>query len=229
MLAAAVGISSAQLTDAGAAGISSPGALIRAVSAGSSPLLAGAGASLPTFWDSRYVVRAPDGVVPLRYPAASSPDFFVSGYADGAAALGGTAAIVDEPVGAGRTVAFGFEPNFRAFTDGTQTLLRNAILGADPAPATAGAAAALAGEGAGEGAAGRAAAGRPRASRSGWSCDVPTSAPRGRPCSPGPARPRGPRRRPRAFLVGGGRDLSGDEHRWGRTLERALRRADVRV
>ena len=31
------------------------------------------------------------------------------------------------------------------------------------------------------------------------------------------------------FLIGGGRDLSGDEHRWGRTLERALRRADVRV
>ena len=26
------------------------------------------------------------------------------------------------------------------------------------------------------------------------------------------------------FLIGGGRDLSGDEHRWGRTLERALRR-----
>ena len=110
------------------------------MSAGSSPLLAGAGPSLPTFWDSRYVVRAPDGVVPLRYPAAGSPDFFVSGYADGAEALGGTAAIVDEAVGAGRTVAFGFEPNFRAFTDGTQTLLRNAILGADPA-ATARAAA----------------------------------------------------------------------------------------
>ena len=31
------------------------------------------------------------------------------------------------------------------------------------------------------------------------------------------------------FLIGGGRDLSGDEHRWGRTLERALRDADVRV
>ncbi|MET0817239.1 MAG: M14 family zinc carboxypeptidase, partial [Solirubrobacteraceae bacterium] len=133
VLAAAVGVSSAQLSDAGAAGISSPGALIRAVAAGSSPLLAGAGPSLPTFWDSRYVVQGPAALVPLRYPAATSDDFFVSGYADGAAALGGSAAIVDEPVGSGRTVAFGFEPNFRAFTDGTQTLLRNAILGADPA------------------------------------------------------------------------------------------------
>ena len=37
--------------------------------------------------------------------------------------------MVDERVGRGRTIAFSFEPNFRAFTDGTQVLLRNAILG----------------------------------------------------------------------------------------------------
>ena len=43
-------------------------------------------------------------------PPASSEDFFVSGYADGAEALGDSAAIVDEKVGGGRTVAFGFEP-----------------------------------------------------------------------------------------------------------------------
>src|SRR3712207_6973997 len=48
------------------------------------------------------------------------PDFFVSGFADGAEELGGTAAVIDEPVGDGRAVLFSFEPNFRAFTDGTQ-------------------------------------------------------------------------------------------------------------
>ena len=69
---------------------------------------------------------------PVRFPAAATERFFVSGTADGAEALGGTAGVVDEPVGDGRTIAFGFEPNFRAFTDGTQRLLRNAILGADP-------------------------------------------------------------------------------------------------
>ena len=69
---------------------------------------------------------------PVRFPSAATRGFFVSGYADGAEALGGTAAVVDEPVGDGRTVAFGFEPNFRAFTDGTQQILRNAIFGRSP-------------------------------------------------------------------------------------------------
>ena len=67
--------------------------------------------------------------VAVRFPAAGTEDFFVSGYAEGAEALGGTPAVLDERVGRGRTIAFSFEPNFRAFTDGTQVLLRNAILG----------------------------------------------------------------------------------------------------
>jgi hypothetical protein len=60
----------------------------------------------------------------------------VSGEADGEAALGGTAAVIDEAVGEGRTVAFGFEPNFRAFTDGTQRVLWNAVFGEDPEAAS---------------------------------------------------------------------------------------------
>ena len=44
--------------------------------------------------------------------------------------LGGTAAAIDEPFGAGRSTVFSVEPNFRAFTNGTQKVLRNAILGA---------------------------------------------------------------------------------------------------
>ena len=133
VLAAGVGVSSATFESAADAGISSPGALIRTIGRrGAARSRTAWAASAYAFWDSRYVMSANGAPAPVRFPAAATEDFFVSGIADGAEALGGTAAVVDEPVGDGRTVAFGFEPNFRAFTDGTQRLLRNAILGADP-------------------------------------------------------------------------------------------------
>jgi hypothetical protein len=104
-------------------------------------------------------MRASDPAqVAVAYPPAASPDFFVSGFADGEQELGGTAAVIDEPVGDGRAVLFSFEPNFRAFTDGTQRLLRNAVLG--PAPETATPTRAQAAALAGQVAAARAAAGR---------------------------------------------------------------------
>jgi hypothetical protein len=132
VLAAGVGVSSATFDDAAALGISSPGSLVRTAVDGGSPLADGVGDFTYAFWDSRYVMRAHGAPAPLRFPAAGTEDFFVSGYADGAGALGDSAAIVDERVGSGRTVAFGFEPNFRAFTDGTQQILRNAIFGKSP-------------------------------------------------------------------------------------------------
>jgi hypothetical protein len=72
----------------------------------------------------------------VTYPPADADDFFVSGFADGEEELGSTAALVDEPVGEGRSIVFATEPNFRGFTDGTQTLLFNALFGDDPAAAT---------------------------------------------------------------------------------------------
>jgi hypothetical protein len=88
------------------------------------------------FYAYDLVMRASDPAqVAVAYPPADHPDFFVSGFAAGAEELGGTAAVIDEPVGSGRAVLFSFEPNFRAFTDGTQRLLRNAVLG--PAPEAA--------------------------------------------------------------------------------------------
>ena len=133
VLASGVGVSSATFESAEDSGISSPGALIRTTVARRSPLADGVGRSAYAFYDSRYVMRANGAAAPVRFPSASTRDFFVSGYADGAEALSGSAAVVDEPVGDGRTVAFGFEPNFRAFTDGTERILRNALLGAAPA------------------------------------------------------------------------------------------------
>jgi hypothetical protein len=141
VLASALGISGTVYGDGGDAGVSTPGSLFRVRVNDGSPLAAGVGPFAWVLDDARYVLSSGAGAgVPLRYPDASSSDFFVSGQADGAAALGGRPAATDERVGRGRVVAFGFDPNFRAFADGTEKLLRNALFGADPATARASAA-----------------------------------------------------------------------------------------
>jgi hypothetical protein len=141
VLASALGISGTVYGDGGDAGVSTPGSLFRVRVNDGSPLAAGVGPFAWTLDDARYVLSSGAGAsVPLRYPDAGSSDFFVSGQADGAAALGGRPAATDERVGRGRVVAFGFDPNFRAFADGTEKLLRNAVFGADPATARASAA-----------------------------------------------------------------------------------------
>ncbi|MFY9587603.1 MAG: M14 family zinc carboxypeptidase, partial [Actinomycetota bacterium] len=61
------------------------------------------------------------------YPS-TTPDFWISGYTEGADALRGTAGLVEETLGSGRVVLFSGEPNFRAFTDGTAFLLANALV-----------------------------------------------------------------------------------------------------
>jgi NTE family protein len=51
-----------------------------------------------------------------------------AGYAQGTAPLHGTAAVLDEPAGAGRTVLFAFDPAFRGYVEGTERLVANALL-----------------------------------------------------------------------------------------------------
>ena len=138
VLASALGISGTVYGDGGDAGVSTPGSLFRVRVNDGSPLAAGVGPFAWVLDDARYVLSSGAGAtIPLRYPDAGSSDFFVSGQADGASALGGRPAATDERVGRGRVVAFGFDPNFRAFADGTEKLLRNAVFGADPATARA--------------------------------------------------------------------------------------------
>jgi hypothetical protein len=133
-LAARLGLSSAQFTAADDEGLVVPGTMFRVAVDEDSPLGTGLGPFAYAYHLGDYVMRQPAAAkVPVRYPAADSQDFFVSGYAEGEDVLGGTAAVSDERIGDGRSVVFGFEPNFRAFTDGTQRILRNALLGRDPA------------------------------------------------------------------------------------------------
>jgi hypothetical protein len=115
-----------------------PGSLFRVLVDGSSPLGTGVGPSAYSFYAYDRVMHEADPArAPVRFPAADSDDWFISGFASGAEELAGTAAVVDEPTGAGRVVLFAADPNFRAFTDGTQKILRNAVLGPNPAAAAA--------------------------------------------------------------------------------------------
>jgi hypothetical protein len=110
-----------------------PGALVRVEVDRSSPLGRGVGRTAYAMYEEDLVWSAPSRAsVAVRFPGRGDPDWFISGFAQGAGELRGAAAVVDEAYGEGRVVLFGFDPNFRAFTDGTQKLLRNALLGRTP-------------------------------------------------------------------------------------------------
>lgn len=135
-LAARLGITSATLREPAS---TVAGALLRVSVDPASPLGAGVGAFNWVFYDFDLVMTASNPAhAALRFPAASSPDFFISGYGEGQEELGGTAAVVDEPRSSGRVFLFSTDPNFRAWTDGMQRVLRNAVLGAGGAAAPAG-------------------------------------------------------------------------------------------
>jgi hypothetical protein len=110
-----------------------PGALVRVEVDPDSPLADGVGRTAWAMYEYENVWATPYGdAVPVRYPGPGDEDWFVSGFAEGAGQLRGTAAVVDEANQDGRVVLFGFDPNYRAFTDGTAKMLTNAILGPRP-------------------------------------------------------------------------------------------------
>ncbi len=143
-LAASTGVSTVVLKSSHT---SAPGTLIRVKLDPASPLAAGVDPTPespstledpPTAWvmyvnDDR---MAPGlGSAAATFPAEGDPAFHTSGLAIGVDELAGTAAIVDEFVGNGRAIVFSFDPNFRAWPDGTQRLLWNALYGPNPAAA----------------------------------------------------------------------------------------------
>jgi hypothetical protein len=72
------------------------------------------------------VLHGSSGTVVASYPSGSA--VFAGGYAAGTGPLRGTAAVIDEPTGAGRTVLFAFDPAFRGYVEGTERLVANALL-----------------------------------------------------------------------------------------------------
>ncbi|WP_327040918.1 M14 family zinc carboxypeptidase [Micromonospora ureilytica] len=67
-----------------------------------------------------------NGTNVLTYPTGDT--FWANGYTVGAETLKGTAAVVDEPTGAGRAVLFAFNPLFRAYNENGLQLVANALL-----------------------------------------------------------------------------------------------------
>jgi len=108
-------------------GLGVPGTMFRVALNDKSPVTLGA----PDFgyWyglGEQLMAPSTTGANAGMYPL-TEPDFFVSGYASGADVLKGTAALVDEKLGAGRVVLFSGETDYRVYTTGTAFLLANAI------------------------------------------------------------------------------------------------------
>jgi hypothetical protein len=114
-----------------------PGSLVRAALDETSPLADGVGALAWAMFEDGFVMGPGGGEAPVTFPEAATEDFFVSGLDVGAEQLGGTAVVVDEAVGQGRATVFTFDPVFRGWTDGTQRILWNAIMGEDAFPGAA--------------------------------------------------------------------------------------------
>ena len=113
-----------------------PGSLVRVALDETSPLADGVGPFAWAMFEDDPVMTPRRGEAPVAFPDADGEDFFVSGLDAGADQLGGTAAVVDEAVGArnGRVTVLSFDPVFRGWADGTQRILWNAIFGTNPFP-----------------------------------------------------------------------------------------------
>ena len=222
-LAARIGVTTALLSSPTS---DVPGSLFR-VRLADGPLDDGVGPFGYAFYEyDDVMVASSPGHVAMSFPETTSEDWFISGFAQGADELGGTAAAIDESIGAGRSTVFSIEPNFRAFTTGTQKVLRNAILGGPLSGARA--------------ADRRVNAARVRRAREaarelvGSSQTIRLSVRRGSAARAARvlrrfgARYRIQRTRGRtAFLVANPRGLSADEHPYAARLPRALERAGV--
>ena len=130
-VAVKAGVSTVKL---GSANTNMPGTLVRVALDANSPLADGVGDRDWVMFQDDRTMQPGLGTAVATYPAAGTPAYATSGLAIGVETLAGTTALVDEAIGnGGRAVLFSIDPNFRAWTQGTQRLLWNALFGDDPA------------------------------------------------------------------------------------------------
>jgi hypothetical protein len=110
-----------------------PGTLVRVSLDSSSPLAAGVGARDWVMYQDDRTMQPGLGAAVAAFPGSGDAAYATSGLAIGVETLAGSSAVADEAVGSGRVISFSIDPNFRAWTQGTQRLLWNAIVGPDPA------------------------------------------------------------------------------------------------
>ena len=130
LLAAKAGISTTQFSTSNT---NAPGTLIRVSLAAGSPLATAIGGRDWVMYQDDKIMKPGLGTAIATYPAAGSADYATSGLALGVNVLAGTTAVADEAVGSGRVISFASDPNFRAWTQGTQRLLWNALVTPNPA------------------------------------------------------------------------------------------------
>src|SRR5262245_57451043 len=107
-----------------------PGTLVRVAIDPNSPLAEGIGGRDWVMFQDDRTMQPGLGTAVATYPAAGTPAYATSGLTIGVDTLAGSTALVDEAIGdGGRAVLFSIDPNFRAWTQGTQRRLRNALLG----------------------------------------------------------------------------------------------------
>ena len=111
-----------------------PGTLVRTTLDADSPLADGVGRRVWVMYDNDEVMSTSASVG--AFPAPGSPAYATSGQAEKMQSLAGSSFIADETLGAGRVISFSIDPNFRAWTLGTQRLLWNAIVGPDATATT---------------------------------------------------------------------------------------------
>lgn len=106
-----------------------PGSLLSVELNRASPMAAGTTAPVPAIWfedgPAFEVTDASRATVVARYPAAGDP--LLSGWLLGGNKLNGKAAMVDVTVGKGHVVLYGFRPQYRGQSMGTQPLIWDAI------------------------------------------------------------------------------------------------------
>jgi Zinc carboxypeptidase len=111
-----------------------PGSILEVKVDVTNPIAFGSTATLPIFFEQGPAFHVAGEAKSVASYTSDNP--LLSGWILGGPKLNGNSAIVEEPVGEGRLILFGFRPQYRAQSEGTYKLLFNALLYSSSKPAT---------------------------------------------------------------------------------------------